>query len=173
MNTWIIDGAHSDIGFKIKHLVISTVRGNFKTFEGTIKTIDETFNGAEIQFSADIKSINTHNEDRDKHLAASDMFDAEHFPKLTFVSTSVTQTGEQLAVVGDLTLKGITKSIELSAIYNGTTVGAYGGNVAAFEVTGSINRQDFNLTWNKVLETGGMTLGDTVTFDMTIQAKQE
>lgn len=172
MTTWIIDSAHTEIGFKIKHLVISTVRGMFKTYEGTITAADDTFNNATIAFSADVTSITTHNEMRDGHLLSADFFDAEKFPKLTFQSTKVVRNGDMLNITGDLTIKDVTKSIELTATVHGTTVGPDGKPVAAFDLTGSIERADFGLTWNTVIETGGFAVGDTVTFDMSIETKQ-
>lgn len=172
MTTWIIDPAHTEIGFKIKHLVISTVRGMFKTYEGTITATDDTFNNAIITFSADVASITTHNEMRDGHLLSADFFDAEKFPKLTFQSTKVIRSGDTLNIVGDLTIKDVTKSVELTATVHGTTVGPDGKPVAAFDLTGTINRADFGLTWNTAIETGGFAVGDIVTFDMSIETKQ-
>lgn len=172
MTTWIIDSAHTEIGFKIKHLVISTVRGMFKTYEGTITAADDTFNDAVITFSADVASITTHNEMRDGHLLSADFFDAEKFPKLTFQSTKVVRNGNVLNITGDLTIKDVTKSIELTATVHGTTVGPDGKPVAAFDLTGTIERADFGLTWNTAIETGGFAVGDTVTFDMSIETKQ-
>lgn len=172
MTTWIIDSAHTEIGFKIKHLVISTVRGMFKTYEGTITAADDTFNDTTITFSADVASITTHNEIRDGHLLSADFFDVEKFPKLTFQSTKVVRNGDVLNITGDLTIKDVTKSIELTATIHGTTVGPDGKPVAAFDLTGSIERADFGLTWNTVIETGGFAVGDTVTFDMSIETKQ-
>ena len=172
MKTWIIDPAHTEIGFKIKHLVISTVRGMFKTYEGSITAADETFNDAVITFSTDVASITTHNEMRDGHLLSADFFDAEKFPKLTFHSISVKRNGNTLDIIGDLTIKDVTKSINLTATVHGTTIGADGKPVAAFDLTGAIERADFGLTWNTVIETGGFAVGDTVTFDMIIEVKE-
>lgn len=172
MKTWIIDPSHTEIGFNIKHLVISTVRGLFKTYEGNITAADETFNDAVITFTADVASITTHNEMRDGHLLSADFFDVEKYPKLAFTSTSVKRAGDTLAITGDLTIKDVTKSIELAATVHGTTVGADGKPVAAFDLTGKINRNDFGLTWNTVIETGGFAVGDTVTFDMIIEVKE-
>ena len=172
MKTWIIDPAHTEIGFKIKHLVISTVRGMFKTYEGSITAADETFNDAVITFSTDVASITTHNEMRDGHLLSADFFDAEKFPKLTFHSISVKRNGNILNIIGDLTIKDVTKSVNLTATVHGTTVGADGKPVAAFDLTGAIERADFGLTWNTVIETGGFAVGDTVTFDMIIEVKE-
>lgn len=172
MNTWIIDSAHTEIGFKIKHLVISTVRGMFKTYEGSITAPDETFNNAVITFSADVASITTHNEMRDGHLLSADFFDVEKFPKLTFQSTNVVRNGNTLDITGDLTIKDVTKSVHLIGTVHGITAGPDGKPVAAFDLTGSIERADFGLTWNTAIETGGFAVGDTVTFDMSIETKQ-
>ena len=173
MKTWTIDTAHSEIAFKVKHLMISTVRGTFRNFEGTIATADDTFENAQITFSADVGSIDTKNEHRDAHLQAADLFDAGQFPKISFVSTSVTKTSEGFDVAGDFTMKGVTKQVHLKAAFNGIAKGPMDGiRVAAFDVTGSLNRQDFGVSWNAALEAGGVAVSDTVLLEATIEAKE-
>jgi polyisoprenoid-binding protein YceI len=172
MNTWNIDTTHSEIAFKVKHLMVSTVRGTFGAFEGTISTPDDTFNGSTITFSADANTVNTKSDQRDAHLKAPDFFDAEKFPKLTFASTSVKKTGDKLEVVGNLTMKGVTKPVTLSATFNGISKGMDGKRVAGFDVTGSINREDFGLTWNAAVETGGVVVSEIVNLEISIEAKE-
>lgn len=172
MKTWTIDPSHSEIAFKVKHLMISTVRGNFTTFEGSMKASDDTFNDAEISFSADVASINTKDAGRDGHLQGEDFFNAAEFPKVTFTSTKVTRSGDDLTIDGDLTMRGITKPISLKANVGGIGNGMDGKRVAGFEITGSVNRQDFGLTWNAALETGGVVVSDEVKFDIHIEAKE-
>lgn len=173
MNTWILDPVHSEIGFKVKHLMISTVRGHFTTFQGTVTASDDTFTDAKISFTADIASISTNNEQRDGHLKSADFFDAATFPTLSFESTSVVKQDEQKFVVnGNLTIRGITKEISLNVTFNGIGRDLYGKTVASFEMTGELNRKDFGLTWNAVLETGGVAVSDMVTLDMTLEVKQ-
>lgn len=173
MNTWNIDVAHSEIGFKVKHLMIATVKGKFGVFEGSITAEDETFNNASISFSADVASLSTNNAQRDAHIHSPDFFDEAQFPKVTFVSTTVKATGDALLeIVGDFTMKGVTKSITLYGKCTGTATDLYGGHVAAFEVAGEINRQDYGVSWNSPLEAGGVAVSDTVTLEAIIEAKQ-
>lgn len=162
MATWTIDTAHSEIGFKVKHLVISTVSGKFSSFEGTIESEKDDFSDATISFSADIDSIHTGNEQRDGHLKSADFFDAANYPKLSFTSTGITVKGENYKVAGNLTLRGVTKPVTLDAEFGGVQQDMYGRTVAGFEITGKINRQDFGLTWSAVTETGGVVVSDEV-----------
>src|SRR5688572_26982479 len=148
MATWTIDTAHSEIGFKIKHLVISTVSGKFTSFEGKLDGEPGDLANANISFSADIDSINTNNEQRDGHLKSADFFDAANHPKLTFSSTAIVQKGEDdFKVTGNLTIRGTTKPITLNVEFGGIQNNLYGQTVAGFEITGKINRQDYGLTW--------------------------
>ena len=173
MYTWNIDGMHSEIGFKIKHMMVSTVKGNFKTFEGTIVAPNDSYENATIKFSADAGSINTNNEHRDGHLKSEDFFDVEKFPKLTFVSTKITKTGEnEYEITGDFTMHGVTKEVTLKAVFNGISKNGDGDRVSGFDITGSISRKDFGLTWNAAVETGGVVVSDEVVFDMSIELKE-
>ncbi len=174
MKTWNIDIGHSEVGFKVKHLMVSTVRGMFNTFEGSITAEDETFNSASISFTADVASLTTHNAARDGHIHSPDFFDAAQFPKISFVSTKVEAGADgKLAIIGDLTMKGVTKSISLSGAFTGIATGVDGIRFAAFEIQGSINRQDFGISWNKIIETGGVAVSDTVTLEALIEAKEQ
>jgi polyisoprenoid-binding protein YceI len=162
MATWTIDTAHSEIGFKVKHLVISTVSGKFNSFDGKLEGDIEDIASAKISFSADIDSIHTGNDQRDGHLKSADFFDAAAHPKLSFESTGIEKKGEDYKVTGNLTLKGITKQVTLNAEFGGVQKSLYGQTVAGFEVTAKINRQDFGLTWSAVTEAGGVVVSDEV-----------
>lgn len=169
MATWTIDTAHSEIGFKVKHLVVSTASGKFTAFEGTVEASADDFSDAKVSFSADIDSIHTGNEQRDGHLKSADFFDAEKFPKLSFKSTSVEKDGDDFKITGDLTLKGVTKSIVVNAEFGGIEKSLYGQTVAGFEVTTKINRQDFGLTWSAVTEAGGLVVANDVKLHANIE----
>jgi len=163
MATWTIDNAHSEIGFKVKHLVISTVSGKFTSFEGKLEGNPTEFKKAKISFSADIESITTGNEQRDGHLKSADFFDAANHPKLSFVSSSITNKDEnEFKVTGDLSIRGVTKPVTLNVEFGGTQVNSYGQTVAGFEVTGKINRKEFGLNWSAVTEAGGLVVSDEV-----------
>lgn len=167
---WNIDPTHSEIQFKVKHLVISTVTGNFKSFDGRLEAEGDNFENADAYFEADIDSIFTNNEDRDNHLKSEDFFDAENYPKLTFESTSFEKTGDDTyKITGDLTIRDVTKEIELEAVHGGTVEDPYGNTKAGFEATGSINRKDFGLTWDAVTEAGNVVVGDTVKLQLNLQ----
>ncbi len=171
MNTWSIDKAHSYVGFKVKHLMVSTAKGSFSDFSGTVTAADDTFENAEISFSAKTASITTGDEGRDGHLQSADFFDTAQFPELTFFSKSFIKSGDQFTVTGDLTIKGVTKEVKLDVDFEGVGSGMDGGKVAGFEFKGSINRQDFGLTWSAALETGGVVVSDTVVFDIQVELK--
>jgi polyisoprenoid-binding protein YceI len=167
MTTWKIDSAHSEINFKVKHLLVSTVRGNFDNFKAVIETNKNDFSDAKIKFEADINSINTKNEQRDAHLKSADFFDADNYPKMTFESTSIKQISDfEMKVKGNLTIRGITKEVTLDVIYNGIVSGMDDSTVAGFEVTGKINRFDFGLQWNAVTEAGGVVVSNEVKIEI-------
>ncbi len=175
MATWIIDPTHSEVHFKVKHLMISTVTGNFGTYEGSVETAnDEDFAGAKVNFSADIDSISTGQEQRDGHLKSADFFDAENFPKLTFVSTSMDKVDdENYTLTGDLTIRGTTKQVTLKAEFGGIMGDFYGNTKAGFDISGKINRQDFGLTWGAVTEAGGVVVSDEVRLAFNIQVAKQ
>tara|TARA_R110001606_G_scaffold108277_1_gene233352 strand:- start:782 stop:1291 length:510 start_codon:yes stop_codon:yes gene_type:complete len=155
---WKIDNTHSEITFKVKHMMISTVTGHFENFDATINTNDESFDNASFEFNAKIDSINTKNKDRDTHLKSEDFFNSEKFPEMKFVSKSF--DGQQL--IGDLTIKDVTKTVKLDVDLNGIAVDPYGQTKAGFEISGEINRKEFNLTWNAVTEAGSIVVSDKV-----------
>jgi len=171
---WAIDPMHSEVQFKVKHLVISTVSGFFKSFEGSLETVNDDFEDAAISFSLNIDSVDTNQSQRDEHLKSADFFDAAQFPTIDFKSTSFKKTGnDEFDLVGDLTIKGVTKSVKLAAEYGGTTADFYGNTKAGFEVTGKINRKEFGLTYDGVTEAGSIVLGEDVKLLINIQfAKQ-
>lgn len=171
MKTWNLDTAHSTIGFKIQHLVVSTLRGSFTDYTGTITTDGDSFENAQVSFTAQAKSIDTGLVMRDDHLRSADFFDVENYPTITFTSTEFKKIDENTyTVTGDLTMKDVTKPVTLTATTHGIGTDLQGRTMIGFEITGSINRQDFGLTWNAAIETGGVAVGDTVKFDMQIEA---
>ena len=162
---WNIDTTHSEINFQVKHMMISTVSGSFEKFDGKVETSNDDFKNGNFSFDAEIDSVNTNNKDRDNHLKSDDFFGAEKNPKLTFKSKSF--DGEKM--VGDLTIKGVTKEVTLDAEYNGTAVDPYGQTKAGFEFEGNINRKDFGLTWNTVTEAGSIVVSDKVKLIASLQ----
>ena len=160
MKRMTIDSAHSEIGFKVKHLMISTVKGNFTTYGGGLQEDGSLF------VSMNINSINTGNVDRDNHLKSADFFNAEENPTITFAGNI---TEDMKTVTGSITIKGITKEIELDVEYNGQSKDPWGNVKHGFEISGVINRSDFDLTWNATLETGGVLLSDEVKLNLDVQ----
>src|SRR5690606_6822946 len=162
---WNIDTTHSEINFKVKHMMISTVTGSFEKFDGKVEASNDDFKNGNFSFSAEIDSVNTNNKDRDNHLKSDEFFGAEKNPKLTFKSKSF--DGNKM--IGDLTIKGDTKEVELETEYNGTAVDPYGQTKAGFEFEGQINRKDFGLTWNAVTEAGSVVVSDKVKLIASLQ----
>jgi len=171
--TWVIDPTHSEVQFKVKHLVISTVTGSFKSFEGSIATETEDFDGATVQFSADINSIDTNQAQRDEHLKSGDFFDAAKHPKLTIQGTLVKKGDESYTLKGDLTVKDVTKAVEFAVEYGGNMTDFYGNNKSGFEIIGKINRKEFGLEWSAVTEAGGVVVGDDVKLIANIQVVKQ
>jgi polyisoprenoid-binding protein YceI len=167
---WVIDPTHSEIGFKIKHLMITNVSGKFDAFEAEVQTEGEDFATAQIEASIKTASINTNNFQRDEHLRNSDFFEAETHPEILFKSTGVEKTDEHnLVLHGDLSLKGTTKAVKLNVEFSGQTKDPRGGQRAGFIITGKINRNDFGLNFNAALETGGLVLGEEVRINSEVQ----
>jgi len=168
--TWNIDPSHSEIQFKVKHLVISTVTGSFNSYDATVETDGDTLEGAAIRFEADVESISTNNSDRDEHLRSDDFFNAKQFPKLSFESTSFEKTGgNRYSLTGELTIRDHTRKVTLDVIHGGTVQDPYGQTKAGFEVSGSINRKEFGLKWNGVTEAGNLVVGEEVHLNMNVQ----
>ncbi len=172
--TWSFDNSHSKVGFTVDHLVISEVDGHFRSYEGTISsTKDNDFSNAQINFTIKANSINTENEDRDKHLRSADFFDVEKYPNITFVSKSMTkQQGNKYKVTGDFTMKGVTKSITFDAVMSGPVKDPWGNTKIAFKLKGELNRFDYGLQWSKATEAGGLVVGKEVRFDIDVQLKK-
>ena len=172
--TWNVDKMHSEVLFKVKHLVISTVTGSFKSFEGQAVTENDEFENAEIEFSIDVNSVDTGQPGRDEHLRNADFFEAETYPQFKFVSTSFKKIKEDIyKLTGNLTIKGVTKEVELEAEYGGTEKDSWGNIKVGFEVTGTIDRKEFNVTFNALTETGGLALGEKIKLVANIQLSKQ
>jgi len=171
---WIIDPAHSEIQFKVRHLVISTVTGGFDVFKGVVFTEGDDFSNAEAEFTADVNSINTNQKDRDNHLRSADFFDAANHSTISFRSTAFTKTGESTYLMtGDLTIRETTLPIDILVSLGGIAADPYGKIKAGFELSGKINRKDFGLLWSATTETGGVVVADEIKLQMNIElAKQ-
>jgi polyisoprenoid-binding protein YceI len=167
---WIIDPTHSELGFKVKHLMIANVSGSFKNFNAEVETNGNDFTTATIQLKAEINSIDTNNPQRDGHLRSSDFFEAEKYPGISFESTKVEKIDkENYHVFGDLTMKGITNPVKLNVEFGGVTKDPWGGERAGFMITGKINRTDWGINFNAVLETGNLMLAEEVKINSEIQ----
>jgi polyisoprenoid-binding protein YceI len=170
---WVIDAAHSTAGFVVRHLV-SKVRGQFQEFEGRIIGNPEDLSTAQAEFSAVVASVNTNQPDRDKHLRTSDFFDVEHYPTMTFQSTRIQKTGDGTYTVhGNLTLRGVTKEVPVKVEYLGSSPDPWGHVRAGFECSARINRKDFGVNWNQVLEAGGMMVGDNVDINLELETVKQ
>lgn len=170
LTKWSIDPSHSEIQFKVKHLVISTVSGTFGNFSGVVECAPDTFENARIAFTADTASISTNSEQRDNHLKSTDFFDAENFPQIRFESDSLSKIDdENYKLEGKLTIKGKTHPVTLAVEFGGAATDPYGNEKAGFEINGKINRKDFGLTWSAVTEAGGAVVGDDVKLHMNVQ----
>lgn len=170
MSTFKIDAAHSEITFKVKHLMITNVTGSFTKFDASMESATADFSDAKIWFEADTNSISTNNEQRDAHLKSDDFFSAEKFPTLSFKSTSFIHKEDSAYVLtGDLTIRGITKSVAFAVEYGGTATDPYGQVKSGFEISGKINRKDFDLTWAAITEAGGVVVSDEVKLLLSVQ----
>jgi polyisoprenoid-binding protein YceI len=165
---WMIDPTHSEVAFKVKHLVISTVTGYFRTFEGHAEATSDDFSGAVVVFSLAVDSIDTNQSDRDQHLKSADFFDVANFLTISFAGKLVNQGGDY-QLVGNLTLKGITKEVALEVTYGGTVADPYGQTKAGFEIEGKLNRKDFGLTWSAITEAGSVVVSDQVRLQFSVQ----
>ncbi len=167
---WVIDPTRSEIGFKVKHVMFTNVSGKFDTYEASVTTEDDTFTNANIEFSADINSIDTRNADRDGHLKSADFFDAENYPELTFKASSLSKLEDgNYEIAGDLTIKGVTKFVKLPAEFSGLMTDPWGNTKAGLNIYGKINRKDWGLNWNSALETGGVLVGEEVKLEIELQ----
>ena len=169
--TWTIDKSHSKVGFNVIHMAVSDVEGKFNDFDGTIVSKSEDFNGAEISFVARTTSIDTDNERRDTHLKSPDFFEAEKFPEITFKGNLV-KYGGKYRLVGDFTMKGVTKKVEFDVTYGGS-INTERGAKAGFKLSGSVNRQDYGLSWNNKLKGGELAVSDNVDLIVKIELNKK
>ncbi|MXN90496.1 hypothetical protein GR160_04585 [Flavobacterium sp. Sd200] len=167
---WILDTAHSEIGFKVKHMMFTNVSGKLQNFNALMETNIDVFENGTVEFDGAINSLTTNNKDRDAHLMSPDFFDAEQFPKVTFEATSFIKLDEvNYKLTGNLTIKGITQEVTFDTEFSGLLKDPWGKIKTGFIITGKINRKDWGLTWNAALETGGMLVGDDVRLDINLQ----
>ncbi len=172
---WNLDPTHSELQFKVKHLMISTVTGNLKSFNAELETENDDFQNAQIKFRGDINSLDTGNNDRDNHLKSADFFDAENHPQMVFTSQSMEldEDDDEYVLKGDLTIRGVTQPVKLKAEFGGIATDPWGNTKAGFTLKGKINRADFGLTWNAALEAGGVMVSEEVKIQGELQfAKQ-
>lgn len=167
---WQIDSAHSDITFSVRHMMISKVRGRFTDFSGTVNFDEDTPTNTSVHVEIEAASIDTQEEDRDNHLRSGDFLDVENYPKLIFAGKEVKQTGDNEGkLIGDLTIRGVTKEVVLDVEYAGQAKSPWGTYSAGFYGTTEINRKDFGLTWNQTLETGGILVGDKIKIEIDLE----
>lgn len=167
---WVLDPAHSEIQFKVKHLMISTVTGSFAKFEATAETEGDDFTTAKASFTADVDSITTGNEQRDGHLKSPDFFDTAAFAQIKFVVTKAVKVDdENYDIQGDLTIRDVTKSVKLNTEFGGIAKDPWGNTRAGFTISGKINRKDFGLVWHAVTEAGGLVLSDDVRIHLGLE----
>jgi polyisoprenoid-binding protein YceI len=170
---WVFDPSHSHLEFSVRHMMVGKTRGRFATFTGNIVLAEEPAESS-VHIEADTTSIDTRDEDRDTHLRSGDFLDVEKYPKLTFDSTSVVGEGTSWTVVGDLTIKGVTKSVSVEILLEGVVdKDPWGNSRVAFSGDAEINREDFGLTWNVALDTGGVLVGKTVKISFEVEAVKQ
>ena len=172
MKKWTIDPTHSEVGFKVKHMMFTNVKGLFNDYSAEIDFNDD-LKEANLQFEAKINSIFTNNTDRDNHLKSADFFDAEQYPTLNFKSTKIEGNGSEYEITGYLTIKGITKPVTLNAEFSGLMTDPWGNTKVGLNLDGKINRKDFGLTYNAALETGGVLVGEDVKLNAEIQLVEQ
>ncbi len=171
--TYAIDPVHSEIGFAIKHMSVSNVKGNFKDYSGSIQFDSADPAALSAEATIQVASINTQNTDRDKHICNADFLDAEKFPTINFKSTSVAKEGDQYVLSGDFTLHGVTKSIAIPLTVSGPVKNPQGASIIGLSGEVTINRQDYGITWSKALDTGGLMLGNDVKVSIEIEAGKQ
>jgi polyisoprenoid-binding protein YceI len=170
---WTVDKSHSKVQFSVTHLIISEVTGQFKSFDASVEASKDDFTDAKIEFSADVNSISTDNEGRDKHLKSDDFFNAEKFPKITFVGKSFMKVGDKnYKLVGDFTMRDVTKEVTLEVVYNGSVKDPWGNTKAGFKIKGEVNRFDYNLKWNSLMEAGGAVVSKIVSIVVDLELQK-
>lgn len=167
---WTIDKAHSSVSFKVRHMVVSKVKGGFDDFSGTVKFDGENVKDGSVEMSIDVASVDTENEDRDKHLISADFFDAEKFPTITFMSKKVIADDDNFKIVGDMTMKGVTKEVTFEVEFSGIVNDPWGNTRAGFSASTTIDRQEFNVSFSKTLDNGGLVVGNDVEIELEIEA---
>lgn len=170
MKKWNIDASHSSIGFQVKHMMVSKVRGNFADFGAEVEANETDLTGSNIAFNIKVASINTGSEDRDNHLRSGDFFDIETYPEIKFVANDITKKGDEYEIAGSLTIKDVTKPVVFEAEYEGNGKNPWGQEVVGFTAETKINRKEFGLTWNQALETGGVLVGEDIKITIDLQA---
>ncbi len=165
--TWSVDASHSTVGFTVRHLMVSKVR--FGTVSGTLTIADDPLQSS-VEATVDTNSIDTGDEGRDAHLRSADFFDAEHYPELKLVSTGIKEKGGDYVLLGDLTIKGVTRHVEFDLEFDGVSPDPWGGTRAGFSARTEINRKDWGLEWNVALETGGVVVGEKVKIELEVEA---
>ena len=169
--TWDFDLTHSSVNFHVRHLMVSKVHGQFHTWGGQLLLDFDDLSRSHVEVTIDVASLDTREDKRDAHLKSPDFFDAEQFPKLTFVSTGVTRIGDdELELVGDLTIRGTTRPVRLAVELGGQVQDPWGGTRAGFSARATISRKEFGLNWNALLETGGVVVGDKIEISLDIEA---
>lgn len=167
---WTIDNLHSEIGFKVRHMMITNVSGTFGQFKANATTLGDDFNTANFDFSAEIDSINTGVKDRDAHLKSEEFFNAEAYPELKFTSSSIQKNDDGNYIIsGDMTIRDITQKVNFTAEFGGIAVDPYGQTKAGFSINGKIKRSDFGLTWNAVTEAGSIVVSDEIKLNGEVQ----
>lgn len=170
MSKWKVDASHSSIDFQVKHMMVSKVKGAFESFHAIIDAENlEDLSAASIAIDIETATINTKNEDRDNHLKSADFFDVENYPSIKFQSTSITKSGDDYKVTGDLTIKDVTKPVTFDVEYNGKGKNPWGVDVYGFEGETKIDREEFGLTWNAALETGGVLVSKDVKISFAME----
>jgi polyisoprenoid-binding protein YceI len=169
--SWSIDTVHSHVGFSVKHMMVSTVRGQFKTYAATLRLDPKDFTKSKFEGEIDVASIDTGNVDRDNHLRTGDFFDAPNHPKITFKSTRIERKDDgEYTVHGDITIRGVTKPIALDVEFHGTSKNPYGKTVAGLSARGTVNRKDFGVSYNAILEAGGVAVSEKVKLEVDVEA---
>jgi polyisoprenoid-binding protein YceI len=170
MAKFVVDQAHSAVGFEVRHMMVSKVKGQFGSYTADVEAADLTdLTTASIAFEFDVASIDTRNEDRENHLKSADFFDVEQHPTINFKSTSIAKNGEDYKVTGDLTIKGVTKPVTFDVEFGGKGTNPWGVEVYGFEAEAKINREEFGLTWNAPLETGGVLVGKDIKIKVELE----
>lgn len=170
---WVLDLSHSHVGFSVKHMMVSTVRGSFKTYSGTLTLDPQDFSKSSFEGEIDVASIDTANADRDNHLRNNDFFDAPNHPTITFKSTGIEKKGDGYLVHGDLTIRGVTKPVTLETEVSGPHKNPWGKSVVGLSASTTVNRKDFGVNFNAPLETGGLLISEKVKIEIEIEVTEE